>query len=655
MSERMTALWRCPPTWLLGAIVALLGWELGMNSPGPGIDQSWNAGLAIGAHEGMQWGREIVFSYGPLGFLQSQSMWFSDQAVLAFLFSAGVYLGFCIALVYALRRVLPAGVALLLAFLAVGVLPLIEQPLLLGALVALALIERRPPSRTLTFLVPPLAVFAAIEALVKLSSGPVIAIVLLLGLIGARARPWQLAAYGGLLVLTTLGLWLAAGQTLATVPDFFANTAQIVSGYSTAMLRKVDVPAWKVTLATLAAAGITIALVVAAALAPRAQRRARAAAAALVALAGFTLFKEGVVRTDASHLTLYFSSACLLWIALPWRPGAGRWWLVGGAVVIAAIGLPVRPPGLPTNLDAIANVRFASDQARTLLSGSRRRRLIAEGAAGMRATYRLDPRSRAALEGHSVAVEPWEVGAAWAYGLDWRPLPVFQNYSAYTSKLDRLNAAEVESPDGPERILRENQGAVFAEFPTADLDGRYPGWDPPEQARAVLCNFRALRTTERWQVLGRVHDRCGAPRPVGTTEAGYGQPVKVPAPGRDEVIFVRIHGAGVGGLERMLSAVLHARVRQVVVNGADTYRLIPQTAGDGLLLRGGGRATAGESPTFATIPQAKTIELQGASGELRFDFYAMRVAPPASAPAASSRKAACRGPRQAAARACRAR
>jgi hypothetical protein len=654
MSERGSALWRRPPTWLLGSIAALLGWEIGMNSPGPGIDQSWNAGLAIAAHEGMQWGTEIVFSYGPLGFLQSQSMWFGDQAVLAFLFSAAVYVGFCIALVGALRRVLPAGFALLAAFLAVGVLPLIEQPLLLAALVALGLIERRPPPRTLTLLVPALAGFAAIEALVKLSSGPVIAVVLLLGLVGARARPWQLGAYVGLLALGALGLWLAGGQSLSAAPDFLANTAQIVSGYSTAMLRKVDVPAWKVTLATRIAAGLTIALVVAAALIPAADRRARLAAVGLVALVGFTLFKEGVVRTDASHLTLYFSSACLLWVALPWRPSGGPWWLLGGAAAIAVIGLPVRPPGLPTNLDAVANVRFAADQARTLLDGSRRQRLIDEGAEGMRATYRLDPRTRAALKGHSVAVEPWEVGAAWAYDLDWRPLPVFQSYSAYTAKLDRLNAEQVESPEGPERILRENQQLVFTEFPTADLDGRYPGWDPPEQARAVLCNFAPLRTTERWQVLGRVPDRCRAPRPVGSVEAGYGEAVEVPAPGPDEVVFVRIHGAGVGGLERLLSAALHARVRQIVIDGADTYRLVPETAGDGLLLRGGPRTTAGETAPFATIPQAKTIELRGASGGLRFDFYAMRVAPPASS-RRPARTAGCRGPRRGEARACRAR
>jgi hypothetical protein len=216
--------------------------------------------------------------------------------------------------------------------------------------------------------------------------------------------------------------------------------------------------------------------------------------------------------------------------------------------------------------------------------------------------------------------------------LDWDPLPVFQNYSAYTSELDRLNAAAAESQNGPERILRENQLLVLPEFPTPDLDGRYPGWDPPEQARAVLCNFAPLHTTERWQVLGRVPDRCGRPRPIGSVESRYGEVVEVPAPGAGEVVFARIQGAGVSGLERLTALILHARVRQVVVNGSQTYRLLPETAGDGLLLRADPRLTAAEGPVFTQVPQAETIRLEGASGGLKVEFFAMAVRPVSAGP-----------------------
>ncbi len=609
-------------TALAAAAVALLAWRVGMNPPGPGLDPSWNAGLAMAAEEGLQFGNEIVFTYGPLGFLQSQYIWFSDLGVLAFLFSAALYVAFCLALVWALRRALPLLASAAVAFVLIGVLPLLEQPLLLAVLVSLALLEEERPPQALDAFVLAAATFAAIEALVKLSTGPVVVAIFLLALIGARAGRLRIAAFVVLFAAEALALWLASGQSLAAVPDFLANTTEIVSGYSGAMIREVDVAPWKVTAASIAAALTTVALVAACAAGRFRDRRALLAGAGLMALAAFTVFKEGVVRTDAGHLSLYFSTACVLWIAIPWT--RARWpWLVAGAAAIALAGLPVRPPGTPTNLDAIGNLRFAGEQVANLFSPSRRAQLIAAGRAGMKATYRLDPAMRAALEGRTVAIEPWEASVAWAYELEWKPLPVFQDYSAYTAALDRLNAKTVESPEGPERILRENPLLVFPEFPTQDLDSRFGGWDPPEQQRAVLCHFAPLRTTERWQVLGRVDDRCEEPRPAGSATAAAGEPVDVPAPGREEVVFVRIRGAEVDGLERLWTALFHARVRWLLLDGGRSYRLIPETAGDGLLLRGNGPFAA--AGPFSPVPQARTIAVTGAGDDLRFEFFRMRV------------------------------
>jgi len=611
------------PTWAFGVAVALLSWQVGMHAPGPGLDASWNGGLAMATESGLQFGRDVVFSYGPLGFLRGPYVWFGDLSVLGLLFSAALYLGFCTALVWALRRSLPALVSAAAAFLAVAVLPGLEQSLLLAVLVSLALLERERSQRLLWAFVVGAASFAALEALIKLSIGPVIVAVFVLALIGARARPLQLAAFFAILAAELALLWLATGQSFAALPDFARNSWQIISGYSSAMLRDVDVPAWKVTLATIAAALITLGLVVATGLARFRDARARWCAVLLMAGAGFVVFKEGVVRTDAGHLSLYFSTACVLWIAIPWS--RQRWpLLLAGAAVIAAIGIPVRPPGMPTNLDVVANLRFAGEQVGNLFSGSRRERLIEEGRSGMQAVYDLDPRMRAELLGRSVAIEPWEIGAAWAYRLDWEPLPVFQNYSAYTEELDQLNVAAVESPDGPERILRENPLEVLPEFDTRDLDNRYTGWDPPAQARAILCNFAPLATDRRWQVLGRVPDRCGEPRPLGSVEAGEGEAVRVPVPGRGEAVFVQIDGAGVSGLERLTTMLLHARLRTAILDGGVSYRLVPETAGDGLLLRADPRVVAGLG-SFSPVPQTRTLAVEGGGGELRYDFYAVRV------------------------------
>jgi hypothetical protein len=609
---------------VLGAagLVALLGWRVGMNPPGPGLDGSWNAGLAIAAEGGLQFGRDVVFSYGPLGFLQSPYVFYGDLGVVAFIFKAGVYLGFCLGLVWALQRALPLWLAAVISFVLVAILPLLEQSLLVAVLAALALLEEERSPRVLGAFVFLGASFAAVEALVKLSSGPVVVAILFLALIGARAGWLRIAAFLGLFVVEALGLWLLAGQSLGAIPDFLANTREVISGYGGAMIREVDVAPWKVTVASIAAAGISIGLVAACGVGRFRDRRAHWAAAALMGIASFTIFKEGMVRADAGHLSLFFSAACVLWIAIPWTPQR-RLWLLGGGAAIALIGLPVRPPGMPTNLDAVANVRYAFDQARNLVSPSRRKEAMRAGRSGMRATYRLDPATRASLRGRTVAIEPWEVGVAWAYGLEWEPLPVFQDYSAYTAELDRLNAETVEDPDGPERILRENPLLVFPEFPTRDLDSRFFGWDPPEQQRAVLCNFAPLRTTERWQILSRIPDRCGEPRPAGSVEASAGESVAVPAPRPGEVVFTRIEGAGVEGLEKISTLLFHARVRRLVVNGTETYRLTPETAGDGLLLRGRGAFV--EAGGFSPIPQARTLALTGAGEGLRFEFFRMRV------------------------------
>ena len=215
--------------------------------------------------DGLHFGTQVVFTYGPLGFLDGPFIWYGDLAVLAFLYSAALYVGFCVALVWALRRSLPIVPSVLIAFLIVAVLPLLEQSILVAVLVCLGVLERERSQRTINLFVVGGASFAAVEALVKLSSGPIVALVFLVAVIGVGARWWQVLGFLGLMGAEILLLWLLAGQSLSTIPDFLENTWQVISGYSAAMLRQREVAAWKVILATLAAAIVTVGLVAASA------------------------------------------------------------------------------------------------------------------------------------------------------------------------------------------------------------------------------------------------------------------------------------------------------------------------------------------------------------------------------------------------------
>ena len=183
----------------------------------------------------------------------------------------------------------------------------------------------------------------------------------------------------------------------------------------------------------------------------------------------------------------------MLWVAVGFAPGR-RWFMPAVALLVFVASLPLRPAGDRTQPEPVRQSSTTPSTRRAPWSAPavarRRWKTGAGGAEG-------DLRARTGGAGGACAAtrsrsNRGRSGAAWAYELDWRPQPVFQNYSAYTSALDRLNAATIEGPDGPERLLRENAQVVDAEFPTPDIDNRFLGWDPPEQARAVLCNFAPL-------------------------------------------------------------------------------------------------------------------------------------------------------------------
>ena len=56
-------------TWFLGLVLFVVTWPVGSLAPVPGLDYSFVAGLHMAAHEHLQFGTQVVGTYGPLGFL----------------------------------------------------------------------------------------------------------------------------------------------------------------------------------------------------------------------------------------------------------------------------------------------------------------------------------------------------------------------------------------------------------------------------------------------------------------------------------------------------------------------------------------------------------------------------------------------------------
>lgn len=626
--------------WVLGALVAIASWNVPVGPPGTGLDESWQAALYMSAERGLRFGSQIVFTYGPLGFLKIPSLWYQGLAIVAFIYSAALELLLAVSLMWVLRRALPSAAAVLVAFFVLVLTPGRESAVALIVLWCLVLLAGPAPplARRAVLLGGPL--LGAAETLALPRSGLVI---LLAGGIavtadalaprarrweddqpsplatagpGRRARhPWVVpAGYLAAAVLAVLAMWVLAGQPLGDLPGYVRNQAQIISGYSEAMGTSSAQNLYAPEII-----GLALILAGAAALAVP-PGRGRIAAAAVGAVASFSLYKEAVVRQDSGHQQILFATGAVILLAA--AGVRGRRGAVPVIVLALAFALATsRPPGSSSSLSPFTHASDAVHDVR-LLASPATRQFDSEILMALR--YQLDAQTLALLRGHTVHVDPWEAAVAWLERLRWDPLPVFQGYSAYTARLDGLNAAALSSPGGPQRILRENTLLVDAQHESPGLDGRAPAWDPPGAALAMLCNYAPLRTTARWQVLGRTAARCGVPALVATLTAAPGRAVTIPAPRAGGLVVARLSGAGVGGLERLRALLYRARLRFVTVNGRQSFRLVPGTAGDGLLLDA---APGADFPApFALSPGARTIAVSGA-GPVTVRVYWMAVRP----------------------------
>jgi hypothetical protein len=233
------------------------------------------------------------------------------------------------------------------------------------------------------------------------------------------------------------------------------------------------------------------------------------------------------------------------------------------------------------SLKPAPHVEYLRQDLDALASSGARAQTIADARRSLRSSYGLPRSIRAVLGKRPMHIDPWEISVAWAYGLSWRPLPVIQSYSAYTPQLDLLNARALSGPHAPAMILRR-RGAVAGSIDS--IDERFPGWESPAAMRAMLCNYRALRTTTRWQLLERTGPRCGAATLVGVVHATTDKWIPIPPPPPGSVLFARVAGLSVGGLETVRNLLYRARERTVAFD-QDAWRIVPATVGDGLILR----------------------------------------------------------------------
>ena len=541
--------------------------------PSAELDASWRMAIGRFFLEGRQFGTEVVFTYGPLGWAMGKTYWgagwgwlISWQLVQAIVMATLVYW-------HAFRLTGYYRIFFLLFYFLFGLTyqDAIQQTAII--LAGLELIRRSNGPWRWSSLA--LVLLLAIFSLVKFTN-------LLLGffvvfLAGALELWVRRKVAAVRLPAIFLGLflagWMLCGQHVGNLPAYFHSSMEISSGYQDAM--GLACPPLQLYL------GLTVAGLLSAYLLlnlATAADRVRGLALFLAASAYLYLnWKHGFIRADGHQIGFYYAALTII-VGMPLLLDDGprlrlvKGFTLAGAGLVTLVCLELVLPGLVRGVLAMdsgaidRNVNYALRPAATQAS-------YVNAFQGESDRGRL-PRTTDEIGGASIDVLGFEQGIALFNGFNYQPRPVFQSYSAYTPYLSRLNYHFYASDRAPE----------YALFKLQTLDSRLPTMDDPHVLRLLIQRYSYRFSEQGYTLWKRKPGTFNAaefdPKPLRTVSAKLGEKVSL-ADVSDRNLWVEINYrfSLLGKLRRFLFRPVPVQLRVVDQKGEESVYRLPQPIG----------------------------------------------------------------------------
>ncbi|MBI2513717.1 MAG: hypothetical protein HYV96_17255 [Opitutae bacterium] len=486
-------------------------------APANELDSSWRMVLGQAFHDRLQFGVDIVFTYGPLGFLMGKTytglyyntflVWQAAQAlvVAALIFRLGLRLSFHRRYIYfAFFILLGATYEDALHQMAIG-------------LMGFELLRRHDEKlRVLP------ALFAALFAVLGLVKFTNLMLATVFVICVAALHLWHRRRADALWILgwgagSYLLGWVLCGQNLLNLPDYFFNSWEISQGYQETM--GIPTPP-EGLIAGLVTVGLVLTYLVG--YVSRLQDRARAIVTA-VAFCAYVLlnWKHGFVRADG-HMIGFFFVVMVPAVAFPVLLGDGdglRRWQRGLTVALAVsclVGVGVAIPGLMRGVLNIAQERVFGNADKLLHPAESRGTY--DYKLQVEQTYFDLPKVRAVVGHGTLDVFGFELAVALYNKFNYHPRPVIQSYSAYRPHLSRLNLKFYSSDRAPEFVL----------FKLQSIDRRLVTFDDSEVLSLLLHRYEYVLTERGLQLWRRKPGPFSrgsiAPKPIRTVELAPGQP-----------------------------------------------------------------------------------------------------------------------------------
>jgi hypothetical protein len=456
-----------------------------------GLEWSWQAALTNAFLNGAQFGRDLVFTYGPWGFLATPRgdpriyPWLVlTRLLMAAGFASGVALIGVTRIPYRAARYAWIGLLLLLAS------PIAVAPMLLFVTsIHLKNVRQRAWYVTVWLLV----LSCALVIWVKFTLCILIAALCCLSTAqDLLNRKLPLIATG--IAIAGSGFWILANQSLSNVPEYFRNSLYVAGSYSSAM----GLAGSKVELVW----GALVCACVVVSYALTVSKNLRVLPGAIwVCVFCFLNFKQAFARQDDYHTWLGLIDA-LLPGALILSAGTGSL----DRMKIAALGnekstpvirtLAVTPiilsvlvpfSELRTNVRAehVQDLAWRIRAVFSQVTPAQRRMAYQRDLESIRRENRIQP-----IQG-TADFFPNDLAEVFASGAMPRLRPALQGYASYNARLTAMNAEFLQSPRRPSSVL----------FDVNPIDNNYPALEDPLSIFSYLSCYEPTGFTGKYLLL----------------------------------------------------------------------------------------------------------------------------------------------------------
>ncbi|OHB69252.1 MAG: hypothetical protein A2W17_02510 [Planctomycetes bacterium RBG_16_41_13] len=398
-----------------------------------------------------------------------------------------------------------------------------------------------------------------------------------------------------LAVFTIVALWTTSiildglSKENASLVNYLKNYLTLSSGYSSAMSYAAS--QWEVAYALLQVILILFLLITTAK-----NKHNSIGYSACLAFVLWITFKHGFIRQDG-HIVIFVKFIPLLvYLCLRNEVRLGRKMLFGHLVqhltlLTLFIYLLVPSPfgqHLPNYLVSIKQiVSFTNfyNKLKFSLNLTKYKDIILKSSQENLSEMKLPSDVLKALQNKPLDIVPWEISLIPANNLTWQPRPVFQSYSAYTSSLDKINS---------ESLVRNNPENILYHF--SSIDKRHPFFDEPETFFNMFCNYHIssqfpdfISTEKLNQIIileRRKHSISSEAKKVNTFSMRWNEYTIVE--NRDKELVrakIKIKYSMIGKMYKTLFRSPPVSINLTYADGQErSYRIIPENANNGVII-----------------------------------------------------------------------